>query len=328
MAENSGQPVVVCAGILVADTFMPPLLEMPMPGQLVAVSQPLHQAGGCAVNTAVALNKLGVNTAVAGKVGTDAIGDGIRKELSDAGIDVESISSTDQFATSETVIISSSNEDRRYIHYFGANSSFSADDLARAARCSDILVIGGYLLLPSLEINSLIETLKLVREKGIRIFLDVAIPAHAQIEESLIRSLLPLIDCFLPNGDEAEVLTGLKDPVSQADKFLEWGCHSVFITGGAKGALYASQEQILEASPLKIDYVDGSGSGDAFTAGVVYGYLSNWDTEDIIKFASALGASACRALGCSASLFSLEEALVEMHKVSVVKTFITVKDGN
>ena len=68
MAENSGQPVVVCAGILVADTFMPPLLEMPMPGQLVAVSQPLHQAGGCAVNTAVALNKLGVNTAVAGKV--------------------------------------------------------------------------------------------------------------------------------------------------------------------------------------------------------------------------------------------------------------------
>lgn len=327
MAEDYGQPAVVCAGILVADTFLPPLSEMPKPGQLVAVTQPLHQAGGCAVNTAVALTKLGVKTAVVGKVGSDAIGREIRKELSDGGIDVASISNTDDFATSETVIISSANEDRRYIHYFGANSSFNAADLAHGARCSNILVIGGYLLLPSLEIKSLVETLKAIKEKGIRIFLDVAIPAHVQIDETLISALLPLIDCFLPNDDEALILTGLEDPILQAEKFLEWGCSSVFITSGSNGALYANREQILKSSPLQIEFVDGSGSGDAFTAGVVYGSLNNWKMEEVIKFASAMGASACRALGCSASLFSLNEALEAMQKVEVAMSTRTAKEG-
>jgi ribokinase len=43
--------------------------------------------GGCACNTAVALGKLGIDTAVIGKVGCDTFGDYLVKVMDDVGLD-------------------------------------------------------------------------------------------------------------------------------------------------------------------------------------------------------------------------------------------------
>ena len=52
-------PSVVCAGILVADLFVPPLERLPAGGDLVVTEDFLVQPGGCAANTAISLAKLG-----------------------------------------------------------------------------------------------------------------------------------------------------------------------------------------------------------------------------------------------------------------------------
>ncbi len=50
---------VVCAGIIVADVFLPPIDKLPDEGELIKIDEPAHQVGGCASNTANALSKLG-----------------------------------------------------------------------------------------------------------------------------------------------------------------------------------------------------------------------------------------------------------------------------
>ena len=77
---------VICAGILVADIFVPPISGLPEAGELCATGDFLIDSGGCAANTATCLAKLGIQAAVAGKVGSDLFGDFIAQDLADLTI--------------------------------------------------------------------------------------------------------------------------------------------------------------------------------------------------------------------------------------------------
>ena len=57
---TSDPSFVLCAGILVADLFVPPLVALPEAGQLVATEDFLMDSGGCAANTSTTLARLGI----------------------------------------------------------------------------------------------------------------------------------------------------------------------------------------------------------------------------------------------------------------------------
>ena len=59
---------VVCLGILVADVIARPVDELPHGAVSLMDEVSLH-GGGCALNTATGLARLGLSVAVAGKVG-------------------------------------------------------------------------------------------------------------------------------------------------------------------------------------------------------------------------------------------------------------------
>jgi sugar/nucleoside kinase (ribokinase family) len=67
--------------------------------------------------------------------------------------------------------------------------------------------------------------------------------------------------------------------------------------------------------------VDGSGAGDAFDAGFITGLLEGWPVEKTLQFASAVGASCTRSLGCTAGVFDFDEAVcfVEEHPLEIKK---------
>jgi sugar/nucleoside kinase (ribokinase family) len=54
--------------------------------------------------------------------------------------------------------------------------------------------------------------------------------------------------------------------------------------------------------------IDPSGTGDAFTAGVIRSLLMGWDLPQTLRYASAVGASVTRAAGTTDTLFSAAEA--------------------
>jgi sugar/nucleoside kinase (ribokinase family) len=54
--------------------------------------------------------------------------------------------------------------------------------------------------------------------------------------------------------------------------------------------------------------LDPSGSGDAFAAGIITGALAGWDMPATLRYASALGASATRAIGTTDGVFTADEA--------------------
>ena len=58
---------------------------------------------------------------------------------------------------------------------------------------------------------------------------------------------------------------------------------------------------------LPVRFVDGTGGGDAFDAGYIYGLLHGMETGGLPAYASALGASCVRAIGTTPGVFTRAE---------------------
>lgn len=312
-AADSTAPVVVCAGLLVADLFVPPLQLLPAAGELIATDGFLVDTGGCAANTATALAKLGVRTGVAGMIGEDIFGDFVLRDLARKGADTRGIARTAKHGTSQTVILPVTGEDRRYIHTFGANADFTVADIDLVTLAqARVLCVGGYLALPGLNPDALGVLFQNARANGVITVLDVVVPAgDSAASERAMAALVPVlshVDYFLPNDEEAQRLTGIADPGAQAAALLHAGCSTVVITRGARGVFAATARATIEQPAFKVDVVDGSGAGDAFAAGLIAGLLEAMPLERALRLAGAMGASACTALGCNAGLFNRAQA--------------------
>ena len=302
---------VACAGILVADVFASPIARIPDEGELIATSGFITSAGGCAANVAVDLQILGRRAAVAGKVGTDMLGDFVIADLSRHGIGVDHIRRTSTQSTSATVIVSVVNEDRRYIHSIGANAEFTVEDVDLSIlENARVLYAGGYLAMPSFGPDQAARLFAEAKQRGVITVLDVVMPAGLPPGLEQVRDVLPYTDYFLPNQDEALRLTGQADPHAQAEYIarLAPDC-TVAITRGPLGVLTRCGGEFIETKPFAVETVDESGAGDAFTAGLIAALLEHWELERALMFAAAVGASCTRALGCSQGVFTFDEAV-------------------
>jgi sugar/nucleoside kinase (ribokinase family) len=312
-------PEVLCAGIIVADHVCSPISHLPAAGELVMADRLLLTLGGCAANVAVDLAKMGVRSAVVGRVGGDIFGRIVTDMLGEHGVDVSAVAVSAAADTSQTLIVNVAGQDRRFIHTFGANAGFSAADILRerAARCR-VLYLGGYLVMPQIRQDEVASVFGSARQAGAKTVLDVVTPGPAAYLPQLER-LLPHVDVFLPNNHEADLITGQADPVRQAEVFRRLGAGTVVVTLGGEGAVLVGAQERLRAGAYAVPFVDGSGGGDAFAAGFIYGLLHGMDAADCLRVASALGASCVRAIGTTPGVFTRPEyeAFVRAHELRI-----------
>jgi sugar/nucleoside kinase (ribokinase family) len=298
---------VLSTGIIVADHVCAPVSHVPAPGELVMADSMLLTIGGCAANAAVDLVKMGIQTAVVGRVGADIFGRVVADLLRETGVDVSALHTSTTAETSQTLIVNVRGQDRRFIHLFGANAEFSATDLNLdlVTRCR-VLYVGGYLLMKRLTGTELAKVFAAARRAGAKTVLDVVTPGPGDYLPWL-EPLLPHTDVFLPNSHEAQLITGEANPLRQAEHFHKMGAGTAVVTMGGDGSVLVSERLRLRAGVYPVDFVDGSGGGDAFDAGYIFGLLHGMGTEDCLRYASALGASCVRAVGTTPGVFTRPE---------------------
>jgi sugar/nucleoside kinase (ribokinase family) len=303
----SAPPDILCAGIIVADHVSSPIPHLPAAGEVVLADQLLLTIGGCAANVAVDLVKLGVPAAVVGRVGDDVFGRVVADMLRERQVDVSALRVSPGLPTSQTLIVNVTGEDRRFIHTFGANAAFRAGDIPPGCVAScRVLYLGGYLLMDEVRQEEVIPVFAAARRAGARTVLDVVTPGPADYLPRL-EGLLPHVDVFLPNNHEAELITGLADPLGQAEQFHRLGARTAIVTRGDRGAVLVGPEGRLRSGAFAVPFVDGSGGGDAFAAGYIAGLVRGLDAEGCLRLASAVGASCVRAVGTTTGVFTRQE---------------------
>ncbi|WP_282798057.1 sugar kinase [Streptomyces sp. CC224B] len=105
------------------------------------------------------------------------------------------------------------------------------------------------------------------------------------------------VDVLLPSRDEAELLTGLRDPAAAAVE-LNRRFAEVVVKLGAEGALAARGGEVRVRAPaVRAEARDSTGAGDAFTGAFIASRLAGAGLRDAVAEGCRAGARAVSRVG-------------------------------
>jgi sugar/nucleoside kinase (ribokinase family) len=298
-------PDVVCLGILVADVIAWPFDELPATGSLAFVETVSLHGGGCALNTASALTRLGCTSAVVGKVGADPLGDFLLRLLDERAVERRGVIRDPSALTAATVVLVHGDGERTFLHAKGANAQLDAreldSELLFSGRC---LHVAGALVLDALDGEPCAALLADAKRRGLVTSLDTVWDASGRWERIL--PCLPHVDVLAPSLAEALAMSGERDVENAAAWLRRAGARDVVIKLGRDGCYVADKGYV---KPVEVEAVDGTGAGDAFVAGLLHGVLAEWPLHRSARLANAAGALATTAVGAADGVQNLRETL-------------------
>jgi sugar/nucleoside kinase (ribokinase family) len=210
--------------------------------------------------------------------------------------------------TSSTVVLVDSAGERTFLHAPGANGRLGIDELDPDALYSGrALHLAGALVMERLDGEPFARVAAEAQRRGIFTSLDTVWDPTGRW--SRLEPCLPHVDLATPSLSEGQALSGEREPQRVAAWLHECGVREVALTMGPRGC-YASGDGMgayVEAPSVRV--VDGTGAGDAFAAGVLYGKLAGWPLERSARFGCAVGAAATTAVGATEGVPGLAEAL-------------------
>jgi sugar/nucleoside kinase (ribokinase family) len=253
----------------------------------------LEMGGSCSI-FACQTAKLGLRTALVGKVGKDAFGQLITQTLEDAGVSTQYLKTEPDEKTGISVILNTGN-DRAIMTYNGTIDAVQqkdvSDELLRSVRH---LHIGSYFLMKKIQPHYP-EIIKKLKKYGATISMDTNWDPEEKWDSG-IWDILPWVDIFFPNENEAMAITRESSAEKAIDK-LKGIVPIVAVKKGEEGAVVYHQGNIYKASALPVEVVDAVGAGDTFDGGFIYGYLNGKSIEECARIGCVCGSLNTRYAG-------------------------------
>ena len=148
-------------------------------------------------------------------------------------------------------------------------------------------------------------------------------PVPPDLQRAQTLPCLPLLDYFVINDSEAEILSGL--PVTAdgrfnqslaqtaAQKLLDLGVGELVSIHHPEGAIVMHKSGEHAYAPSvnvpKSEIVGTVGAGDAFYAGMLFGIHENWSLEKSLALANAAAATSLHSATTSSSIRPWTECL-------------------
>lgn len=309
---------VACVGILVADAIVSQVEGYPGRGVLKRVDSVTLHNGGNAMTAAMNLRKLGVESALVGKVGCDIFGDFLRERLVSAGVDVKGLRADPTSQTSVSIVMLDATGERSFLHCVGANGTFGIKDIDYSViESCDLVFVTGSFLMDTFDGAETAEFLKTCKKMGKTTFLDVCWDAKNKWSE-LLDPAMPYIDYLMPSIDEAERLADCRDPDEISAVFMNKGVRNVVIKLGSKGSylrLEGEKKGRVFPAVKGVTAVDTTGAGDSFCSGFLAAYARGKSPEECITFANATGALCVTAQGATTGIRTYEETICFMEEM-------------
>lgn len=254
-----------------------------------------QSAGGQTATAMVALRRLGLNTAYAGRFGSDPEGQFGLKSLAGEGVNVD-FAEVIEGATNQIafITIDARSGERTIVWDRDERLAYKPEEapVEFASR-------GRVLHLDAHDPPACVVLARAAKETGTIVSADID-----NVYEGL-PELLPLIDILIGSKEFPHRVTGITDERTALIELHErYGCAVVGMTIGAAGAVVYCEGEFIESRGYAAPggCRDTTGAGDAFHGGLLYGFLTGEDLETSLMFANAVAAMKCSALGARTAL--------------------------
>jgi fructokinase len=259
------------------------------------------RSGGAPANASVALTRLGLDSAFCGVVGDDEFGVRLRTELAAEGVDTSRLRQSKEAATTLAFAWKDSAGDGHFRLLRGADVLLSEAD-ANAAGVSSLgaLVIGSVALSAQPARSAIARAVDLAGRAGVPVVFDVNLRptlwsdlagARSACEKVAQRSTLVKLSLDDATGLYGSTVT----PDAAMEVMLSLGASAVVLTDGERGCWFSSGSPATFVPAFRVEAVEPTGAGDAFTAAIIAReFESGWGplTIEDVRYAAAAGALA------------------------------------
>lgn len=270
--------------------------RLPRLGEEVFSTSRVELLGGSAVNTGVALTRLGHRVVAMGAVGADDAGDRALRLLDQAGVDTGLTTRSVELPTAMNTVMVTPDGERTMIGARGANVAYTApsgwdEDI-------DWLHVSGYSLLEGAQRESAIDVVDTAHDAGVPTSLDVP----SGVGQAAGVGLGPRLGRFtVVTGSRGSLgdLTGSDRPM---EYLVEAGVRRVAMTSGAGPLTLAVESERVELTPPRVVPIDSTGAGDALVAGLIAATLGGLEVGPSAVLAACVGAAATLVKGAAGTL--------------------------
>ncbi|MHC4203088.1 MAG: ribokinase [Planctomycetota bacterium] len=291
--------------LVVKSKLIPAIGETILGGDFIMVP------GGKGANQAVAAAKLGAEVFFIAKLGEDIFAEHSLNNFKKEAVNTKHVIQTGEAPSGVALIMVDEKGNNSIVVAPGANNKLLPADVKKAE--SDIASCGAVVAQLEVPLETVEFAAKLANNAGVPFILD---PAPAR---ELSPELLSMVDVLTPNETEAQILTGIEvtdeeSARAAAGNLLERGIKTVIVTLGDKGYLLADSEETKYVSGQKVDAVDSTAAGDAFTGSLAVGVAQNKAISDAASFAKYVAALSVTKMGAQSSMPTLDEVESFMNK--------------
>ena len=297
--------------ITIGDTCVDLLVDLgpvlPQFGQVEQWVEDYHlEMGGSTCIFACQAARLGLRTAVLGKVGADTYGDLILRQLRQCGVQTHFIQVDPGLKTGLGVALCRPDGDRAILTYGGSLNAVTPSDVTDEFLASGRHFHYGSFYLQTRLLPHAPSIVRRAKELGLSLSLDTNWDPSGHWD-GVLPEVLRQVDLFLPNENEALAITGAQS-VEEALRRLLSLVPTVAIKLGPRGALVGSAAGTWHVPVEPVPYIaDTVGAGDNFDAGFVAGWLAGLPLPECAAVGNACGRASILARGGVAGQLRLEE---------------------
>jgi sulfofructose kinase len=250
--------------------------------------QLLQQGGGPTATGVVAVARLGGRAAIWGRVGDDEFGQKCAAEFVAEGVDTGHLEMAPGRTTQFAFCVAEAGSGLRSIFWKPGNmGKLDPQGLDRAALLDcKCFLIGAH------HSSAAIAAANAVREAGIPVVLDLERPGPDD------EGLLAASDYPILPADYVRAQTGMDDAVAAGRQVHEALGRLLIVTLGVEGAVaFRNGQAYHQPAFIMEEVVDTTGAGDVYHGAFAYGLALGKGLEENMRFAAAVAALKCRALG-------------------------------
>lgn len=260
--------------------------------------------GGDTSNTAIAAARQGAKAAYVTILGQDHFGDLLEQLWRSEGVDIAGVK-RDPKAPTGIYFVTHGAQGHQF-HYYRAGSAASrmtpADlprELIKSAKILHVSAISQAISETACE--TVLAAMDIARAADVKVCFDTNLRlklwslerAREAIEAAIRRA-----DILRPALDDAQTLTGLKEPDAILDHYLAMGPKLVAMTMGKDGVILADEAARHRIPAHRVAAVDATGAGDTFNGAFLARLIVGDAPEAAARYANA--AAALQTTGYSA----------------------------
>ena len=266
--------------------------------------------GGSAANTITCTSIFGMPSGYIGKIGNDELGQLFKSTMEQFGVKTTMLLSPKSSGRC-MVFITGANAERTFADYMGAALDMGPDDLKEEYfRGYDYFHIEGYLVQNQ---DLIARAVQMAKAAGCIISIDMASYNVVESNAAFLNNLVEkYVDIVFANESESRAFTKCDDPV-EGLRELSKMCSIAVVKVGKDGSWVRSGEDQLFIPAWPANPIDGTGAGDTYAAGFLYGLAQDLPLKTCGEIGSIIAAKVVEVVGTKIDIPRWREAKLEIR---------------